>query len=84
MDKSPSISSAIDLVLGDSSKVESVAIQKPKLSQKAWNRLSSRNRRKVTPGGNGGGSGARSVSPQQRASSPTADAAGVWSRDMVM
>ena len=83
MDKSPSISSAIDLVLGESSKVESLPIQKPKLSQKAWNRLSSRNKRKVNPGGNGS-TGARSVSPQQRESSPIADAAGVWSCDIVM
>ena len=66
VDKSPSVSSAIDLVLNDSSKVESVPVQKPKLSQKAWNRLSNRNRRKVNPGG----SGARAVSPQPRENSP--------------
>ena len=78
VDKSPSISSAIDLVLGDSTKVESVPVQKPKLSQKAWNRLSSRNRRKVNPGGNGGGGGGtRSVSPQRRENSPTGDTTGV-------
>ena len=66
MDKSPSVSSAIDLVLSDSSKVESVPVQKPKLSQKAWNRLSNRNRRKVNPGG----SGAKAASPQPRENSP--------------
>ena len=60
------MSSAIDLVLNDSSKVESVPVQKPRLSQKAWNRLSNRNRRKVNPGG----SGARAVSPQPRENSP--------------
>lgn len=66
VDKTPSVSSAIDLVLSDASKVESVPVQKPKLSQKAWNRLSSRNRRKVNPGG----SGTRAVSPQPRENSP--------------
>ena len=74
VDKSPSVSSAIDLVLSDSSKVESVPVQKPKLSQKAWNRLSNRNRRKVNPGsggGNGGGiNSSRSVSQQWKENSP--------------
>ena len=67
VDKSPSVSSAIDLVLSESAKVDSVPVQKPKLSQKAWNRLSNRNRRKVNPGG----SGAKTASSQPRENSPS-------------
>ena len=86
VDKSPSISSAIDLVLTDSSKVETVPVQKPKLSQKAWNRLSNRNRRKVNPGGSEGRTG------QLKESSPLANDTGtyiyiyvcMWSCDLVM
>ena len=72
MDKSPSISSAIDLVLTDSSKVETVPVQKPKLSQKAWNRLSNRNRRKVNPGSSEGRTG------QLKESSPLANDTGIY------
>ena len=75
MDKSPSVSSAIDLVLSDTSKVEAVPVQKPKLSQKAWNRLSNKNRRKVNPGSGGSG---KEASPQPREDSPTADETGGW------
>ena len=58
-------------------------MQKPKLSQKAWNRLSNKNRRKVNPGGSGGGHGGKEASPQPGEGSPTADDAGMWSCDVL-
>lgn len=77
VDKSPSVSSAIDLVLTDSVKVENVPVLKPKLSQKAWNRLSNRNRRKVNPGGSGS-----TPQPKESSPSPPVNDTGRWSCGM--